>query len=80
MKFHMIIGKREDLYEGENAPELLDAWDEYSVAENHEGYTEKLRSLEDSDGFEAVRVLIVKVPDEAVDKIFETPIVEGTVA
>jgi hypothetical protein len=66
-------------YEGEYAPEVLDAWDENCLDENYEGFEESLAKIKSQSDFADVRVLAVDVPDEAVYDLFEVPVVSAAV-
>lgn len=83
MKIRLIIAQYKERYPGEYMPNVVDAWDEYVLEDNWEGYQESLakhKAREDSD-YEAVRELIVTVPDEAILKLFkdDVPVVAAKV-
>lgn len=71
---HTLWGQYKQRYQGEHAPELLLAWDEYTVEANHEGWTtavdealQRYRGDIVDHGF-----LNIEVPLEAVLDLFET--------
>lgn len=41
-ELHLIVGLREESYEGEYGPEVLDCWDDFTLDENPEGFREAL--------------------------------------
>ena len=50
---------------------IMDAWDEFSIENNPEGYQESLDKLRDSYGYNNVHVLVVQIPFENVTKMFK---------
>ncbi len=82
MKLHIIFGQRKCRYAGEYAPEALDIADEYTMEENPDWLSGKLKEHRDSGDFASVEVLIVRVPDKAVDDALapRAPEVDGSVA
>lgn len=73
----MLWGQRKVNYPGEYAPELMVAWDEYCLDANWEGYEEEKAKVIAEWGTELLmaRELILEVPDDAIDALFETPTV-----
>jgi len=59
-------------YSPDEMPELFDAWDEWTIDANHEGYKDKLLAA----GPRA-RVLIVNIPERAALDLFRDPEVSG---
>lgn len=81
MRIRMIIGQYPESYPGEYMPNVLDAWDEYVLEDNYEGFEEKLqkyKSWVQEGELEAVRVLDVEISDDAVLDLFKVPTVKGT--
>lgn len=70
MKLHTIWRPP---YVSGDMPELFDAWDEWTIDANPEGYKEKLLKA----GPRA-RVLIVNIPEKAASGLFLDPEVTGT--
>lgn len=81
MKVRLIIAQYPVRYAGELAPNVVDAWDEYTLEDNYEGYEQSLRSHEAMVGkeYEAVVVLNVNVPDAAIDALFQVAEVDAEV-
>lgn len=86
MKIYTLWAQRTENYEGEYAPELLVAWDECCMDENGEGYTEAVKkAIEDNGGLgpgkglSAVREIILKVPNSAIEAAFAVPEIEAKV-
>jgi len=59
------------------AYEVSDAWDEYVIYANPEGYRAALKKVQRNSGVDKVRVMDVEVPDEAFPKLWEVPTVKG---
>jgi len=71
MKIHLIIAQRKERYEGEYAPEVLNAIDEYGHDENGgEWLAKKLEEYRNPDRanseFEAVEIVTVEVSMKAI--------------
>lgn len=81
MKLHIIFGQRKCRYEGEYAPEALDIADEYTMDENPDWLAERLVKHRKDDSFQSVEVLIVRVPDKAIDDLLapKSPEVDASV-
>lgn len=80
MKIRMIVAQYPERYAGEYMPNIVDAWDEYVMDDNPEGFNDALKkheALVASGDYEAVRVLDVEVPDSAVLGLFQIPTVKG---
>lgn len=60
----------------DETPWLVAACDEFSV-ETNDGYPEDYRKLK--DGNPKLRELIIEIPQGAVIKLFQSPVVKGTV-
>jgi hypothetical protein len=83
MRINLIIAQYAQSYDGQYMPNVIDAWDEFTLEDNQEGYNEALAKAQQRvlDGdYEAVRELAVIVPDEAVTGLFKTPRTRATVA
>ena len=78
-KMTLIFGMRKRNYEGEYAPELLDAWDEYTMTENYEGFNEKFNKFKRDPEFSEVRLMEIAIPEAAVYGLFEVPTLEASV-
>ena len=55
-----------------------EAWDEYTIDENPEGFDEAIEKAHKEYGGDHVRVLQVRIPKGSLAKPFEVPTVEGT--
>ena len=66
MKIKLIIGHRHESYDGQYAPEVLDAWDEYCLDENYEGFTESLERQKSADCFASVAVVTLSVSNKDI--------------
>jgi hypothetical protein len=71
MKIYLIVAQRKEHYEGEYAPEVLDAIDEYGNDENAGVWiTSKVNEYRNPDRadseFEAVEVIAVEVSTKAI--------------
>ena len=73
MRIHLIVTKY-----SEQEPCIEDAWDQYSIDENHEGYLAALDKVKREAGPKAeTRVGIVTVPGDFLDSLFEPREAEG---
>lgn len=82
MKVHILFGQRKESYEGEHAPEVLAAWDEYSVEENPEGFDQDVALClkEVGDSMAATRVIKIDVDQARIRALLVgTPIVKGVI-
>lgn len=82
MRIKIIIAQYPQSYPGQYMPNVVDAWDEFTLEDNWEGFETSLKKHEALalDGtYEGVRVLDVIVPDASVLALFQTPTVEGQV-
>lgn len=67
---------------GEQTPEALVVWDEYSIDENHAGFEKDIKEALESVGSDisAHRVIDVKVDEDKVMQILAgTPTIEGKI-
>jgi len=73
MIIYMLFGQRKCHYEGEYAPELLEACDEYSNGENPEGWlAPKLDEYRETGEFDSLVVVRSTVDGAAVDALLDT--------
>lgn len=81
MEIRTLWAKRRDSYPGEHAPELLVAWDEFSIDDYREGWEDaKASELAAMEGdLVASAELVIDVPDDAVFALFESPKVSAEV-
>lgn len=82
MRIRLIIGQYPQQYDGQLMPNVLDAWDEFVLDDNQEGFDKKLAEYESwvlKGDLEAVRVLDVTIPDFAVTTLFDIPNIAGRV-
>ena len=82
MRINLIVGQYPQQYDGQYMPNVLDAWDEYTMEDNYQGFLEAVGKYEGwvaKGDLEAVRVLAVNVPDEAVLDLFKVPVVDAVV-
>lgn len=65
---------------GEDSPELLVAWDEYSVEQNREGFDEECREALRGMGEDLIqeRELHIHVPMADIDAAFDSPVLRGS--
>ncbi len=56
MKIYCLFGQRKCLYPGQHAPELLEAWDEYSVEENPEGFAQAMQKAREENQEDMVSI------------------------
>lgn len=75
MEIRLIIAQYPQQYDGQYMPNVVDAWDEYAMDGNEEGYAEALAKHQAKLGidYEAVRELTVTVPDQVVTDLFVVP-------
>jgi len=67
MNIMVLIGQRKCAYAGEYAPEALECISEIHNSDNPDFLIEKKAYYEDSDEFDALTVVELSVPDEAID-------------
>lgn len=75
MLIRCIIVQRKSRYIGEFEPELWDAWSEYVLEDNPDGYAEKLGEAHKLLGTELtqVRELEVIIPEGSITELFRVP-------
>lgn len=66
MKIKLIFGHRRESYDGQYAPEVLDAWDECCLEENYEGFAESLEKQKSSNCFASVAVVTLSVSNKDI--------------
>ena len=69
MKLHVIFGQRKCNYPGEYAPEALDFADECIMDNNSDFLEECLTKHKKDDSLQSVGILIVHIPNEAIDNL-----------
>lgn len=69
-----IVRKHEDCL-----PELVEAWDEFSIDENYEGWVEACKAAVTSIGDDLAeeRVLDISIPYDKLLDAFTAPVVKG---
>lgn len=76
MRIYAIFGQRNCTYEDEYAPELLEAWDEWTVEENPQDWDEKLDKWLSEQGpghaFSKVEVFHIEIDEETLYKALNT--------
>lgn len=78
MIIHTLWGARH----GESTPELMTAWDEYSVDNNREGFNDDCKRAIKSWGDDLQdhrRYVDVEVSEDAFMAVFNTTLVEGRI-
>ena len=65
-EFHIVVGQRKESYPGEYAPEALAVMDEYGVEDNGQWLQDTLAENRSSGDFEAVEIVRLEVPREAI--------------
>lgn len=71
----LIIGANTDHGELQNGGyiEVVDAWDEYQIDGNVEGFREAVEKARALPHYSSVRVVDVRIPYDEVEKLFLTP-------
>lgn len=72
MKIHLIVAQRKCSYPGQYAPEVLDAIDSNTLHDNPDWLLEKLDNHRSYSDLERVEVLVVNIPDSAVDSVLRS--------
>ena len=62
--------------EYDGSPELLTAWDEYTIDANPEGYHTAKKGFEDNQD---VREIVLQIPEGKITDAFASPVVEAGV-
>lgn len=81
MQVRLLFGQRKEQYPGEYAPELMEAWDEYTLDDNWEGWEEAKAAAIASwgDDLVAAREIVINIADDAIDSVFLTPTIEAEI-
>ncbi len=82
MKIHILFGQRAERYEGEFAPEVLTARDEFTVEENPDGWESELSSTKAVSGKDmvAMREVVVEVDGDKIrNLLLVMPKVKGEI-
>jgi hypothetical protein len=80
MTIKCLFGQRKCRYEGEYGPELLVAWDEFTLDGAEEGFEAECAKIqtEGKDEFSAFRIIDIVVPyDVIVGYLNQTPVIKG---
>jgi hypothetical protein len=82
MKINLIVAQYKQAYDGQYMPNVVDAWDEYVMEDNHKGFYDSLCEHEArvNKDYDWVRVLVVEVPDDVVTNLATPPVVKAKVA
>ena len=77
MNIHTIWGWRST----EEGPELLDAWDEFSVEQNSEGWLAAPEKAAEAAGIPMrfIRTAVIRIAWEQVERLYEDIEIAGTV-
>lgn len=81
MNILILIGQRKCRYEGEYAPEALDAIDEYGNDDDPEFMANAMERANDSKEFDSLAVIKVRIVDSEVSRALNPPqkLIEGVV-
>lgn len=74
MDLHLICAR---FYEDGEGDEILDAWDEWTLDGNEEGFEEKVQALRIEYPKADIRVAIVEVPDKFFSNVFKPTRTKG---
>ena len=66
MKIKILFGHRKENYEGEYAPEVLGAIDEYSHDENPQWFLDRCIKYTQDESFNIVKVVEIEVEDSDI--------------
>ena len=72
MRLHVLFAQRRENYSGEYGPEVMLAWDEWSVDENPTGFAMALERVElglDDSEFVGSAVVQIEISDDDVSEI-----------
>lgn len=67
MKIHCLFAQRIESYEGQYAPELLDAIDEYTCEDNPDYLEDIKKEAEEEKVYSAVKVIDVEINDHQLE-------------
>jgi hypothetical protein len=76
MKLHLILGQRKCSYPGQYAPEALDVADENTMSDNPEWFSERLAMHKKEPDFTSIGVLLINVPDSAIQAALDPKVPE----
>lgn len=74
MKIFVIAAKAD----GEGAPWIMNAWDEWTIDSNPSGFDEACTKAEGISGRAQIRIGIVEVPDQFLFDLFKPIVTKGT--
>ena len=69
MIFHILVGQRKCSYPGEYAPEALEVMDDNAMSDHAEYLRDKLKDYRDSEEFDSIVTIQVRVPDAQIDEL-----------
>lgn len=69
MIFHIMVGQRKCSYPGEYAPEALEVMDDNAMGDYEEYMRDKLKEYRDSEEFDSIVTIQVRVPDAQIDEL-----------
>lgn len=70
MKIHALFGQRKCRYDGEYAPELLEACDQYTMEETPEWMEEKRTEHAKDSDIKELRMILIEISDVVIDRAF----------
>jgi hypothetical protein len=68
MKVYVLMGHRKEQHPGQYAPEVLAAIDEIGNEDNPDYLIQEKKKYDDSNEFDALTVICLKVSNDAIDK------------
>ena len=75
----LVVGQPFCSYPGEFFPRVIAAVDEFTLEDVPEAIEEEVTKATDSKCYSDIRVVNVKLPEEAILDLFKTPSVEGKI-
>jgi hypothetical protein len=81
MQLHILFGQRQESYPDEHSPEPLLCWSGYEIEENPDDFdadVERTRRERAKD-FQATRLVIIRIEDKALARVFSAPILAGEI-
>lgn len=69
MNLHILFAQRHCNYDGQYAPEVLEAVDEFTIYENPSWLADKLVEAKANDEFVAAEIIVIKLGDDAMEAI-----------
>jgi hypothetical protein len=79
MDIHLIIVQYKGCPIPQYMPNVVDAWDEYTLEDNWRGFEEALAKAKANDAYEEVKTAIVSIPANDILSLFDTPRIKGEV-